>query len=107
VPEEGLGEAQVLLQELQADLLPAGAWQAPRRFQVYTAKTHYRNMKQIFPEKELHGLSPNFHIQVFVSDFVYIPTISLPFLLQENTYVELSWEYKHRSQTLECGNFWD
>jgi hypothetical protein len=28
--------------------------------------------KQIFPEKELHGLSPNFHIHVSVSDlYVY------------------------------------
>ncbi len=27
-----------------------------------TAKTQYRKSKQIFPEKELRGLSPNFHI---------------------------------------------
>ncbi len=27
---------------------------------LYTAKTQYRNSKQIIPEKELHGLSPNF-----------------------------------------------
>jgi hypothetical protein len=30
------------------------------------------NWKQIFPEKELCGLSPNFHIHVSVSD-LYIP----------------------------------
>ncbi len=41
------------------------------------------NLKQIFPEKELRGLSPNFHIHVFVSD-LYIPTILLPNLLKEN-----------------------
>jgi hypothetical protein len=28
---------------------------------MYTAKTQYRNSKQIFPEKELRGLSPNLH----------------------------------------------
>ncbi len=39
--------------------------------------------KQIFPEKELCGLSPNFHILVPVS-VLYIPTIGLPILLQEN-----------------------
>jgi hypothetical protein len=41
------------------------------------------NLKQIFPEKELRGLSPNFHIHVSVSD-LYIPMIGLPILLREN-----------------------
>jgi hypothetical protein len=45
------------------------------------------NSKQIFPEKELLGHSPNFHIQVSVSD-VYIHTISLPILLQENMWTD-------------------
>ena len=40
------------------------------------------NLKQIFPEKELRGHSPNFHIHVSVCD-LYIPTIHLPILLQE------------------------
>ncbi len=39
-------------------------------------------MKQIFPEKEYWGLSPNFHIHVSVSE-LYIPTMGLPFLLEE------------------------
>jgi hypothetical protein len=30
------------------------------------------NFKQIFPEKEYRGLSPNFHIYVFLSE-LYIP----------------------------------
>ncbi len=38
--------------------------------------------KQIFPEKEYRGLSPNFHILVSVRD-LYIPTIGLPILLEE------------------------
>jgi len=42
-----------------------------------------KNSKQIFPEKELRGQSLNFHIQVSVSD-LFIPTIDLPILLQEN-----------------------
>jgi hypothetical protein len=33
--------------------------------------------KQIFPEKEYRGLSPNFRIHVSVND-LYIPTIGLP-----------------------------
>jgi hypothetical protein len=37
------------------------------------------NLKQIFPEKEYRGLSPNFHIHVFVSE-LYIPTMGLPVL---------------------------
>jgi hypothetical protein len=40
------------------------------------------NLKQIFPEKEYRGLSSNFHIQVSVSE-LYIPTMELPFLLEE------------------------
>ncbi len=40
------------------------------------------NSKQIFPEKEYRGLSPNFHIHVSVRD-LYIPTIGLPLLLEE------------------------
>jgi hypothetical protein len=38
--------------------------------------------KQIFPEKEYRGLSPNFHIHVSVSH-LYISTISLSILLEE------------------------
>ncbi len=56
------------------------------------------NSKQIFPEKELHGLSPNFHIHVSVSD-LYISTIGLPILLQENMGIYKSltdtWMWKY------------
>jgi hypothetical protein len=45
-------------------------------------RANTENSKQIFPEKELGGHSPNFHIQVSVSD-LYMPTIDLPILLQE------------------------
>ncbi len=37
----------------------------------------------VFPEKELCGLSPNFHIHVSLSD-LYIPTIGPPIFLQQN-----------------------
>jgi hypothetical protein len=33
-----------------------------------TAKTNAENLKQIFPEKEYRGLSPNFHIHVSVNE---------------------------------------
>ncbi len=39
-------------------------------------------LKQIFSEKEYQGLSPNFHIHVFVIA-LYIPTMGLPVLLEE------------------------
>jgi hypothetical protein len=45
-------------------------------------RTNAENSKQIFPEKELRGHSPNFHIHESVSD-LYIPTIDLPILLHE------------------------
>jgi hypothetical protein len=41
------------------------------------------NAKQLFSEEKLLGLSLNFHINVSVFD-LYIPTIGLPILLQEN-----------------------
>ncbi len=37
----------------------------------------------VFQEKALHGLSPNFHIRVSVSDF-YIPRICPHIFLQQN-----------------------
>jgi len=40
------------------------------------------NLKQIFPEKEYRGLSPNFQIHVPVSE-LYISTMGLPFLLEK------------------------
>ncbi len=51
---------------------------------VYTAlqRTNTENSEQIFPEKELRGHSPNFHIHVTVNN-LYIPAIDLPILLQE------------------------
>jgi hypothetical protein len=50
------------------------------------------NSKQIFPEKELRGYSPNFL-------FMYIPLIGLPILLQE-----IGGPNVGRTQTYECGN---
>jgi hypothetical protein len=49
-----------------------------------TLQRHYaENSKQIFPEMKLRGVSPRFYIHVSVSD-LYITTIGLPILLQEN-----------------------
>jgi hypothetical protein len=41
----------------------------------------------VFPEKELRGLSLNFHIHVSVSE-LYISMIGLPILLQENMWTD-------------------
>ncbi len=51
-------------------------------FMITLQRTYAEKSKQIFPEKELCGQSPNFHIHISVSNF-YIPTIDLPILLQE------------------------
>jgi hypothetical protein len=50
--------------------------------QTTLQRQNAENLKQIFPEKEYRGLSPNFHIHVSVSD-LYIPMMGLPFLLEE------------------------
>ncbi len=58
------------------------------RLVVPTLQRHNtKNSKQIFPEKELCGQSPNFHIHVSVSD-LYISPIDLPILLQENMWTD-------------------
>ncbi len=45
------------------------------------------NLKQIFPKKELRGHIPNSYIHVFLwAIYIYIPTIHLPILLQENSW---------------------
>jgi hypothetical protein len=46
------------------------------------------NLKQIFPEKELRGHSSNsyYHVSVGAIHILYIPTIGLPILLQENSW---------------------
>jgi hypothetical protein len=69
---------------------------------IYVLVHCNKNPFYVFLFWELRGLSPNFYMSV--SD-LYIPTINLHVLLQENMYVDRSWEYINRSQTHECGNW--
>jgi hypothetical protein len=48
-----------------------------------TLHTERKNPILVFPEKELRGLSPNFHIHVSVSD-LYILRIGQHIFLQQN-----------------------
>jgi hypothetical protein len=50
------------------------------RGRVTLQRHNTENSKKISPEKELWGLSTNFHIHAPVSD-LYIPMIGLPILL--------------------------
>ncbi len=63
-----------------------GVLESQKHHQSHTLQRHnIENSKQIFPENELRGLIPNFHIHV--SD-IYIPTIVLPILIQENRWID-------------------
>jgi hypothetical protein len=62
------------------------------------------NPIDVFLEKELRGLSPNFHIHVSVID-LYIPRIGPNIFLQQN---RLCWEYLFRIfgiVSLQCAPF--
>jgi hypothetical protein len=49
---------------------------------------HFKEISiYVFPEKQLCGLSSNFHIHVSVSD-VYIPTIGPPLFLEQNMRID-------------------
>jgi hypothetical protein len=69
-----------------------------QQYSCFTAETRYRKFEQIFPEKDLRGLSSNFHIHVSVSD-LYVPTIGLPILLQENTWTDPRGIYNSLTET--------
>jgi hypothetical protein len=61
--------------------------------------TLQRNPIYVLPEKELRGLSPNFHIHVSVSD-LYIPRIGPHIFLQQKA--DRLWEYINR-MNMEIG----
>ncbi len=51
----------------------------------------------------MRGHNPNFHIHVSVSD-LYIPTIGLPILLQENMWTDLgNIQIAHRHMNVDIG----
>jgi hypothetical protein len=64
-------------------------------------RNNTENSKQIFPEKELRGCSPNSNIHVSVID-LYIPLIGLPILLRWSERGNICID---RSQTHECWNW--
>ncbi len=60
---------------------PSPSSESPLKYETLQ-RQNAENLKQIFPEKEYRGLSPNSHIHVSVSE-LYIPAMGLPFLLEE------------------------
>ncbi len=58
-----------------------------KAMRLCTAKNLYRKFETNIPRRDLRGHKPNFHIHVSVSD-LYIPTIDLPNLLQENMWTD-------------------
>ena len=63
---------------------------------------HCKEIKiYVFLEKELHGLRPDFHIHVSVSD-QYIPMICPPIFLQQNRQTDQRNICRNRSQNHEC-----
>jgi hypothetical protein len=61
-------------------------------------RQYTENLKQIFPEMKLRGLSPSSYIHVSVSN-LYIPMIGLPILLQEKRWTDRGNIYKSLTET--------
>ncbi len=53
---------------------------------------------------ELSGLSPNFHIHVYVSD-LYVPGICPHMYFPAEEYADRSWKYINLSKIYECRNW--
>ncbi len=86
----------------------SGAGEAAQEAVLYprycTVKTEYWKFETNISKKGIErGLSPNFHIHLFLSD-LYIPRIGLPILLQGNMWTDTGNVCINRSQTHECGN---
>jgi hypothetical protein len=71
---------------------------------LYSPTTHCNeNPIYVFPEKELCGLSPNFHIYVSVSN-LYIARIGPHFWLQQNRQTDLgNIKIAHRYMSVGIG----
>jgi hypothetical protein len=70
-----------------------------RCYGSYALQRHNtENLKQLVPEKHLHGLSPNFHIHVSVSEYIFPRSICL-FCLQENMWTDPGNIYKSLTDT--------
>jgi hypothetical protein len=70
-----------------------------------TVNVHCKgNLMLVFLFWELHGLSPNFHNHVSVSD-LYIPRIGPHFPLQQNRQTNPGNTYINSSQIYECRNW--
>jgi hypothetical protein len=59
----------------------------------------FPEMKLLFPKLNYNVMSPCSYTHIFVRD-LYISSIGLPILLQESRYVDRSWEYVNRLQTV-------
>jgi hypothetical protein len=70
---------------------------------LYTAKTQYRKCETNIPRKGIARLQPQFPQHVSVSD-LYIPTICLTILLQENMWTNPgNIQVTHRHMNVEIG----
>jgi hypothetical protein len=63
------------------------AWTVEKFKTTHCKDTLQKLLKRIFPEKELRSPSPYLDVHVSVSN-LYIPTIGLPILLQENMWTD-------------------
>ncbi len=106
--------------ELRSNFLPADrSLVLPKRYNITNVRSFRRiahcnkNPIYVFSETELRGLSPNFHIYMYMSDS-YIPRIGPHIFMQQNRQTDRgNIKIVHRRMTVEIGTeatqllFWE
>jgi hypothetical protein len=70
---------------------------------THTAKDTVTKIGKKYSQKGNCAATDPIYTFIYNVSYFYIPTIGLPFWLQQNL-VDLSWEYVNRSQMYEYGN---
>ncbi len=94
-----------LTDSIDDDLIPRDSLLPGQQQHPTLQRDNTKNSKQIFPEKELRRLSPNFHISNCVNSFIFVNKIKQKPNLEKENSLDLGPETgfnEYGSATLQC-----